>query len=94
MHVHHLRGSSAIDYESDIVLIMNNKYKVLSKEHIAYNLHAAEKYRHQIIFSVEKNRSGPGQIDLEYDFYGPHFCFNPQGRKVEQRLIDEKIIKE
>src|SRR4029078_11868821 len=31
---HHLRGSSAINYEADIILIMNEKYQTVAKVNI------------------------------------------------------------
>src|SRR5690606_21869572 len=37
IHRFHLRGSSALDYESDIAVIMNNKYQIMSKDHVTFN---------------------------------------------------------
>ncbi len=34
---HHLRGSSAINYESDIILILNDKYNIVAKVNIEFN---------------------------------------------------------
>ncbi len=42
----------------------------------------------------EKNRAGRAMIDLEFQLRAQHFAFNPKGRMVEQKLIDEKIIVE
>jgi hypothetical protein len=33
-------------------------------------------------------------IDVEFQMRAQHFCFNPKGNLVEQKLIDEKIIVE
>jgi replicative DNA helicase len=94
LHIFHLRGSSALDYECDIASIMNNKFQILSKEHLAYNPYKSEAYRDWVIFTIEKNRAGRAMIDLEFQMRAQHFCFNPKGRIVEQKLIDEKIIVE
>ena len=94
LHLYHLRGSSALDYECDIAIIMNNKYHILSKDHIAFNPYKAEGYREWVIFTIEKNRAGRAMIDLEFQLKAPSFCFNPRGNVVEQKLIDEKIIVE
>jgi replicative DNA helicase len=94
LHIFHLRGSSALDYECDIAIIMNNKFQILSKEHLAYNPYKSEAYRDWVIFTIEKNRAGRAMLDLEFQLRAQHFCFNPKGRIVEQKLIDEKIIVE
>ncbi len=94
LHMFHLRGGSALDYESDIAIIMNNKFQILSKDHIAYNPYKSEAYRDWVIFTVEKNRAGRAMIDVEFQLRPQYFTFNPKGRIVEQKLIDEKIIVE
>ena len=94
LHIFHLRGSSALDYECDVAIIMNNKFQILSKEHVAYNPYKSESYRDWVIFTLEKNRAGRAMIDLEFQLRAQHFTFNPKGRMVEQKLIDEKIIIE
>lgn len=94
LHLYHLRGSSALDYECDIAVIMNNKYHILSKDHLAFNPYKAEGYRDWVVFTIEKNRAGRAMIDIEFQLHAQHFCFNPHGGVVEQKLIDEKIIVE
>ncbi|HMQ55113.1 MAG TPA: DnaB-like helicase C-terminal domain-containing protein, partial [Anaerolineae bacterium] len=94
MHLFHLRGSSALDYECDIAIIMNNKFHILSKEHVSFNPYKAESYRDWVVFTLEKNRAGRAMIDVEFRMHAQHFCFNPKGNLVEQKLIDEKIIVE
>ena len=94
LHLRHLRGSSALDYECDIALIMNQKWKILSKKHITFNIQQAEKWKNWVVFSVEKNRAGRAEVDLEFEMHSEYFCFNPHGGIVEQTLIDEKVIAE
>jgi len=94
LHLRHLRGSSALDYECDIALIMNQKWKILSKKHITFNIQQAEKWKSWVVFSVEKNRAGRAEVDLEFELRSEYFCFNPNGGVVEQTLIDEKVIAE
>lgn len=93
IHLFHLRGSSALDYESDIAIIMNNKYHILSKDHVAFNPYTARQFRDWVVFTVEKNRSGRAMQDMEFQLYGQHFAFNPRGQKVQQQLIDDKVIE-
>jgi replicative DNA helicase len=94
LHLYHLRGSSALDYECDIAIIMNNKFHILSKDHVAFNPYKSEGYRDWVVFTIEKNRAGRAMIDVEFQLKPQHFCFVPKGNLVEQKLIDEKIIVE
>ncbi len=94
LHLYHLRGSSALDYECDIAIIMNNKFHILSKDHVAFNPYKSESYRDWVVFTIEKNRAGRAMIDVEFQLRAQHFCFIPKGNIVEQKLIDEKIIVE
>jgi replicative DNA helicase len=93
LHLFHLRGSSALDYECDIAIIMNNKYKILSKDHIAFNPYQARQFREWVVFTIEKNRAGRAFIDVEFHLHAPYFCFDPHGQLVQQQLIDDKIIE-
>jgi replicative DNA helicase len=93
VHLFHLRGSSALDYECDIAIIMNNKYNILSKDHIAFNPYQSRQYREWVIFTIEKNRAGKAMIDVEFHLQAPYFAFDPHGQMVQQQLIDDKIIE-
>lgn len=93
LHLFHLRGSSALDYEADIALIMNNKYHILSKEHIAFNPYQARQFRDWVVFTIEKNRAGRAMQDIEFQLQAPYFAFNPHGQQVQQQLIDDKVIE-
>ncbi len=93
LHLFHLRGSSALDYECDIAVIMNNKYHILSKEHVTFNPYQARQYRDWVVFTIEKNRAGRAMQDMEFQMHAPFFAFDPRGQRVQQQLIDEKIIE-
>lgn len=93
IHLYHLRGSSALDYESDIAIVMNNKYQILAKDHVSFNPYNAKQYRNWVVFTVEKNRAGRAMMDIEFEIHAQHFAFNPRGQKVQQQLIDDKIIE-
>jgi replicative DNA helicase len=93
LHLFHLRGSSALDYECDIAMIMNNKYHILSKDHVAFNPYKARQYRDWVVFTIEKNRAGRAMQDMEFQLHAPFFAFDPRGQKVQQQLIDDKIIE-
>ena len=42
---HHLRGSSAINYEADIILIINEKYQIVAKVNIEFDPYQAQRFR-------------------------------------------------
>lgn len=94
MRLADLRGSSALQYEADVGLILNNKYAILSREHMIYNPAAAEAMRNWVVMSVEKNRAGRNTVDMEYQLDAAHFRIVPTGDFVRERLVDEKVILE
>ncbi len=93
IHLFHLRGSSALDYEADIAIIMNNKYQILAKDHVAFNPYNAKQFRNWVVWTVEKNRAGRAFQDMEFQIHGQNFAFDPKGQKVQQQLIDDKIFE-
>ena len=91
---HHLRGSSAINYESDIILILNDKYNIVAKVNIEFNPYQAQRYRDGIIASIEKNRGGQDNVDLEYEKLFEYSCFDPTGRITAEKLIEERLYND
>ena len=91
---HHLRGSSAINYESDIILILNDKYHIVAKVNIEFNPYQAQRYRDWVVASVEKNRGGQDNVDLEYEKLFEYSCFDPTGRQTAEKLIEERLYNE
>ncbi|MDP9022331.1 MAG: AAA family ATPase [Actinomycetota bacterium] len=91
LRLHHLRGSSALAYEADVAVILNDKSRCVSKVHLAYDTVRAEGFRHSVVFSVEKNRGGPALVDLEFRKDFAHYRFDPQGDYVRERLVDERL---
>jgi replicative DNA helicase len=90
----HLRGSSAINYEADIILILNEKYHIVAKVNIEFNPYQAQRFRDWIILTVEKNRAGMDNIDLEYEKLFEFSCFDPNGRPVQEKLIEERLYND
>ena len=92
MRLSHLRGSSALQYEADIGIILNNKYKIVSRDHLVHNLNQAEAMRNWVVMTIEKNRSGRNAVDMEYQLDPAHFRIVPAGRVVRERLVDERLV--
>lgn len=94
MRLSDLRGSSALQYEADIGLMLNNKYAIISREHMVYNVSQADAMRNWVVMSVEKNRAGRNAVDMEYQLDAAHFRMVSKGDFVRERLVDEKIVLE
>jgi replicative DNA helicase len=91
---HHLRGSSALNYESDVILILNEKYNIVAKVNIEFNPHQAQRFRDWTIVTVEKNRSGRDAVDLEFEKHFEFSTFDPEGRQVQEKLIEERLYND
>jgi len=91
---HHLRGSSAINYEADIILILNEKYNIVAKVNIEFNPYQAQRFRDWVICTIEKNRGGQHAIDLEYQKHFEFSCFDANGRTVQEKLIEERLYND
>jgi replicative DNA helicase len=91
---HHLRGSSAINYEADIILILNEKYQIVAKVNIEFNPYQAQRFKDWIVLTVEKNRGGQDGIDFEYEKRFEFAAFEPEGRLVQEKLIEERLYND
>jgi len=87
----HLRGSSALLYEADIAVIMNDKWQIIDRDHIVFNTHKAQQFRNWVVCTIEKNRSGRNLVEIEFQKRFEYCCFNPVGGKVSERLYEERI---
>ncbi len=94
VRISHLRGSSSLGYEADVVLILNNKYDIVARHHLVYDVGNAERFRQWAILSVEKNRSGRGGVDLEFRKRFDQSRFEPDGKVVTEQLVDERVFTE
>ena len=94
LRLHHLRGASGIAYEADVVLMLNDKFRAVSKIHSSYDPVSAEEFKSQIVLSITKNRHGPSDINLDFVKDFPHFRFNPNGSHVTEQLIDDLMYPE
>ena len=91
---HHLRGASGIAYGADVILMLNEKYRAVSKLHSSYDSLRAEAFKRQVVISVDKNRRGPANVNLEFTKDFAHFRFDPEGQLVEEQLIDDLMYPE
>lgn len=86
-----LRGSSALAYECDIALLLNNKVNAVAKAHLAYDAVRAAAYADYVVCSLEKNRGGPADVSVEFRKDFVHYRFDPRGTWVNERLTDDRL---
>lgn len=89
-----MRGSSALVYEPDVLLMMNDKYDIVARHHLVYDASNAERYHDWVVLTVEKNRVGSDGIDLEFRRRFDQSRFEPEGRRVTERLLDDRIYRD
>ena len=94
MRVSNLRGSTALAYEADTVLLLNNKYDMVARHHLVYDTTNAERFRQWVICSIEKSRSGVTGIDLEFRKHLEQSRFETTGQQVREQLIEERMFAE
>ena len=94
MRVNNLRGSSALAYEADTVLILNNKFDIVARHHLVYDIGHAERYKQWVVLTIEKNRNGKDGIDLEFQKRFEQGRFEPTGQMVAEKLVDERVFVE
>jgi replicative DNA helicase len=94
MRIHHFRGSTALAYEADVVLVLNDKYDAVARHHLVYDVGNAEKFHSWCVVSIEKNRGGLDGIDLEFRKAFEQGRLEPEGQLVAERLVDERVFTE
>ena len=94
MRVNNLRGSSALAYEADTVLILNNKFDIVARHHLVYDLGHADRYKQWVVLTIEKNRNGKDAIDLEFRKRFEQGRFDADGQMVTEKLVDERVFVE
>jgi replicative DNA helicase len=91
MRIHHLRGDTALAYEADVVVILNDKHRAVARHHVVYHPNVAEGFRNWVVFSLEKNRGGVDGVDFELRKRFAYACFDPAGDFVNEQLVDGRL---
>ena len=94
LRIQHLRGSTALAYEADVILIMNDKFDVVARHHLVYDVGNAERFRNWVVVTIEKNRNGLDRIDLEFEKHFSQGRFDAAGKTVTEQLVDERVFVE
>jgi len=94
LRMHHMRGSSALMYEADIAIVLNEKHRAVSKTHLAYDAVRAESAKRQIVLSLEKNRNGVADVDLDFTKDFANYSIDPAGTFLAEDLVDDVLFRE
>ena len=94
MRAGHLRGSSALAYEPDVVMVLNNKFDIVARHHLTYDLGNAERFREYAVLTIEKNRFGRDGEVLQFRTRFDQGRYEPNGLEVREQLVDERIFRE
>lgn len=92
LRARHMRGSTALAYEADVLLLMNLKYDIVARHHIIYDLNRAEAFRDWVVLTVEKNRAGQSGLELEFRMRLHQSRFEQDGGVVTEQLIGERVL--
>jgi replicative DNA helicase len=94
LRTQNLRGASALAYEADVVLVLNEKYDVVARHHLVYGAANAERFRNFAVLSIEKNRGGLAGVDLEFRKRFDQARYERVGSLVEEQLVDARLFVE
>jgi KaiC/GvpD/RAD55 family RecA-like ATPase len=92
IQLQHLQDAAGLGYEADLVVMMNEKLTAVSRRHTAYDTLRADEFRSRVVFSIEKNRSGPSKIDLDHRKDFAHYRIDPAGTVLEEQLVDGVMV--
>lgn len=87
----HLRGAATLAYEADVILLLNRKYDVVARHHLVYDTVGADRYRSWAVCTVEKNRNGEDDLDLEFRTRFSQSRYDPHGGLVAEQLRDDRV---
>ncbi len=87
----HLKGSVTLAYEADVILVLNAKHEIVARENLMYGVGKVERYREQVVCSIEKNRAGQSDVDLEFTKRLAQGRFEGTGGFVTEDLIDGRV---
>ncbi len=90
----HLKGSSSLAYEADVILVLQDKYDVVARQHLVFDLTSSEEHRRWLVCTVEKNRRGRERLEMEFRKRFSHGHVDPAGRMVSEDLVDERVFTE
>lgn len=86
-----LRGSTALAYEADVALLLDDKFDVVARHHLVYGTADSDRFHDWVVCSIEKNRNGVSGAVLEFEKDFSRARFQQRGRVVVETLADERL---
>jgi replicative DNA helicase len=87
-----LRGSATLAYESDLVLVLEDKMQAVSRRHTAFDGTKARQYRDRSVVVLEKHRRGIDGVAIELRRSLAHSWFDPAGSVVAEELAEPEPV--
>jgi len=94
LRTQHLRGASALAYEADTVLLLNDKFDVVARHHLVYGAANTERFHNFAVLTIEKNRGGIAGVDMEFRKRFDQARFERTGDLVAEQLVDARVFTE
>ncbi len=94
LRTQHLRGASALAYEADAVLVLNEKFDVVARHHLVYGAANTERFRNYAVLTIEKNRGGLSGVDMEFRKRFDQARYERTGDLVAEQLVDTRVFTE
>lgn len=94
LRTQNLRGASSLAYEADVVLVLNEKYDVVARHHLVYGAANVERFRALAVLTIEKNRGGLAEVDLEFRKRFEQARYERAGAMVQEQLVDSRLFVE
>ncbi|MEO6512519.1 MAG: DnaB-like helicase C-terminal domain-containing protein [Nocardioides sp.] len=91
MRARHLKGSTALAYEPDVVMIMNTKADIVNRDALVYDINGLERMREWTVVTLEKNRQGSSGLDIEFRKKFLQGRFDVDGAVVSERMVEERL---
>lgn len=91
LRTHHFRGASALAYEADVILVLNEKYDVVARHHLMYGGTNVDRLRNYAVLTVEKNRGGASHVDIQLRKRFEQARYERDGQHVAEKLVDERM---
>lgn len=81
IHVENLWGPSTVQYEPDVALILNRDRL------------DGESGQRTVRLAIEKNRSGPSEVEFRHQLHGAYYCLSRHGERVtdEESFQAERV---
>jgi replicative DNA helicase len=94
LRTQHLRGASALAYEADVVVVLNEKFDVVARHHLVYGSGNTERFRNYAVLTIEKNRGGIANVDMEFVKRFDQARYERDGQLVAEQLVDARVFTE